>query len=184
MEKQRILTLRSAVIEQSSTIVQALWIAFFAIGTAIGAQIELYHHPVPYTMQTFFVLLSGAVLGKRNGALSQLLYLAAGVIGLPVFASWGFGAARLIGPTGGYLLSFPIAAWVIGYLVEQRKNYFWMLLSMIIGLFIVFTLGTVYLNGIYFHDWSNSLISGLMIFSWWDGVKLIAAAGIAYRFRK
>jgi len=184
MEKNNILTLRSVAAEQHSVLIQTLWITMFAVGTAIGGQIELYHHPVPYTTQTFFVLLSGAILGKRNGAMSQLLYLTAGAIGLPVFSSWGWGIARIIGPTGGYLLSFPIAAWVIGYLVEQKKDYMWMVISMVIGLFVVFSLGTIYLNFVYFHDWSSSISSGFLMFSFWDGVKLLAAAGIAHRLRK
>lgn len=161
--------------------VQALWIGAFTLLTAIGAQIEIPHAPVPYTLQTFFVLLSGAILGKRNGALSQLLYVVIGIAGLPVFSSWGFGVARILGPTGGYLLAFPVAAFVVGYLVRQHSSFFWTLLSMFIGLFIIFSLGTLQLNFVYFHDWSQSFSNGFLIFSWWDVVKLFAAAGIAHR---
>jgi biotin transport system substrate-specific component len=160
--------------------VQALWVTLFAFLTAVGAQIEIPHSPVPYTMQTFFVLLSGALLGKRNGALSQLLYVTAGIAGMPVFSSWGFGVARVFGPTGGYLLAFPVAAFVVGYLVHQHKNFFWILLSMFTGLFVIFTLGTLQLNFLYFHDWAQSFTNGFLIFSWWDMVKLLSAAGIAY----
>ncbi len=166
----------------SRTIVmQALWITGFALMTAVGAQIQIPHQPVPYTLQTFFVLLSGALLGKRNGALSQILYVALGAAGMPLFSSWGFGLARVLGPTGGYLLAFPVAAFVVGYLVRRQNNFVWTLVSMFIGLVIIFSLGTLQLNFLYFHDWALSLTNGFLIFSWWDVVKLVAAAGIVTR---
>ena len=88
----------------------------FAALTAAGAQIEIPNSPVPFTLQTLFVLLSGALLGPRLGTVSMLAYLGAGAAGLPVFSSFGFGVARLLGPTGGYLLAFPAAAFVAGSL--------------------------------------------------------------------
>src|SRR6059036_2957404 len=100
--------LPAIAIAKQSWIAQAFWVTIFAFGTTIGAQIGIPHQPVPYTMQTFFVLLSGAVLCGRNAAISQTVYLLAGAIGLPVFAGFGSGIARLLGPTGGYLLSFPV----------------------------------------------------------------------------
>ena len=159
-------------------------ITLFAGLTALGAQIEIPAYPVPFTLQTFFVLLSGAFLGARNGAVSQLLYLLAGTAGLPVFSGFGFGIVRLFGPAGGYLLSFPVAALVVGYLSEKRRNFAWSFLSMLTGLFTVFAFGTFYLNTIYLHDWSISFKSGVLIFSWWDCLKLIAAAGIFSQLSK
>src|SRR6185503_16683422 len=102
----------------------------FAALTAIGAQIEIPNAPVPYTLQTLFVLLSGALLGPRYGAASMLLYLAAGALGLPVFSSFGFGAARLLGPTGGYLLAFPAASFATGYLAGERPTFIRLVLAM------------------------------------------------------
>lgn len=181
---EKTVTIKSLTLENQSIIVQAFWITAFAILTAFGAQIEIPHVPVPYTLQTFFVLLAGAVLGKRNGAISMSLYLIAGVAGLPVFSGWGFGLAKIIGPTGGYLLSFPIAAFVVGYLLQQRHNFIWSFVSMFVGLFVIFTLGTLHLNFVYFHNWSESIVNGFFIFSWWDGVKLVAAAAIANQVNK
>ncbi len=100
-QSQTIKTNLFPVVEKSIA-TQALWITTITALTAIGAQIEIPHIPVPYTLQTLFVLLSGAVLGKRNATISQAMYLLAGVLGLPVFAQFGFGFAKLIGPTGGY----------------------------------------------------------------------------------
>ena len=162
--------------------VQAFWVITFSILTAIGAQIEIPNQPVPYTLQTFFVLLAGAFLGKRNGAASMGLYLLLGAIGMPVFSSGAFGLSRILGPTGGYLLSFPIAAFVVGYLARLRQEFWWMMVSMVIGSCIIFTIGTIQLNIVYLHNWVNSVQAGFLIFSWWDAVKIIGAATIAHHF--
>ena len=160
----------------------AFWICTFAVLTAAGAQIELPNQPVPFTLQTFFVFLAGAILGKRGAAMSMGLYLILGASGLPVFSSGSFGLAKLVGPTGGYLLSFPVAAFAVGYLTRLRSEYWWMLLSMFVGSFIIFSLGTLQLNFLYFHNWMNSFQAGFLIFSWWDGVKIIGAATIAFTY--
>ena len=180
MNRSGVLSVKPLSIRQEGVLAHVFWITLFAALTAIGAQVEIPHRPVPFTLQTFFVLLSGAMLGKGRGASSQLFYLLLGAIGIPVFSGWGFGFARLIGPTGGYLLSFPIAAFVVGYLVRKESGLAWTILSMAIGLFIVFSLGTIQLNFLYIHDWPQAMKSGFFIFSWWDGAKLIAAA-VIYR---
>jgi biotin transport system substrate-specific component len=161
---------------EQSVLSQMVWIAFFAAATAIGARIEILHQPVPYTMQTMFVLLAGAFLGARNGAISQMLYLAIGVLGAPVFSMGGFGIVRLLGPTGGYLLAFPVAAAVVGYLVHARPTLLWSFISMTIGLIIIFVSGTVQLYAVVFKSWGDAFDAGFLIFSWWDVLKLSAAA--------
>lgn len=163
---------------RQSTITQALWIVSFSLLTTVGAYIEIPHHPVPYTLQTFFVLLVGAMLGKRDAALSQLLYVSAGAVGLPVFSSGGFGLAKLLGPTGGYLLSFPVAAFVVGYLLESNKKLLWVIISLFVGSLVIFSLGTLQLYFVYYRDWSLAFTNGFLIFSWWDVVKIMAVAGI------
>jgi len=156
----------------------------FAVLTGVGAQIEIPHEPVPYTMQTFFVLLSGAILGKRDGFMSMCAYLALGLIGVPVFSSAGFGLARILGPTGGYLIAFPAAALVVGYLTEYRQTFLWTAASMLLGLLIVFSFGTIQLHFVYTHDWRTAFTAGFLIFSWWDAVKLFAAATIVFQYRR
>ncbi|HCV43453.1 MAG TPA: BioY family transporter, partial [Bacteroidetes bacterium] len=130
----------------------------------------------PYTLQTMFILLSGAFLGARNGAMSQIIYLALGILGAPVFSMGGFGIAWLQGPTGGYLLSFPIAAVVVGYLVQVRRSLSWSLISMACGMTVIFVVGTVQLYAVVFKNWSEAFTAGFLIFSWWDILKLSAAA--------
>jgi len=174
MQETLAVSLRSTA--RHNVAVQTFGVILLAGLTALGAQVQIPHQPVPYTLQTFFVLLSGALLGKRNGAISQSLYLLAGAIGAPVFAGWGFGLARLAGPTGGYLLSFPVAAFAVGYILADRKEILWSIVAMFTGLLIVFTLGALQLNLLYFHNWSQAFLNGFLIFSWWDVVKLAGAA--------
>lgn len=184
MENTKSLNLKSLAWGEQNITTQALWITMFAALTAVGAQIEIPHQPVPYTLQTFFVLLSGALLGKRNGTFSQLTYLTAGLVGLPVFAGGSFGFAKLIGPTGGYLLSFPVAAFVVGYLLNFKKLFVWALVSLSMGAVVIFSLGTLQLYFVYYHDWALAFTNGFLIFSWWDIIKIVAAAGIYMQFKK
>ena len=95
----------------------------FALALAAAAQvaIPLPGTPVPFTLQPLLVLLAGFWLGPAAGAASMTLYLLAGAVGLPVFAPVGApGVARLLGPTGGYLLAYPVAAAVVGALADRR----------------------------------------------------------------
>ncbi len=167
-----------------NTLAQAAWIALFAVLTALAAQVEIARTPVPYTLQTFVVLMAGAMLGSRNGALSQIAYLTAGALGAPVFASFGFGLPRLLGPTGGYLLAFPFAAAVVGYLVVRRRALWWTFVSMAAGLLVIFVSGTVQLNAVLLHDWPSSIAGGFLIFSLWDLVKISAAAMIYHELAR
>ena len=180
-------------------VAQGFWIVTFALATALGAQLEIPHQPVPYTFQTFFVILAGGMLGRRNALLSMTLYLTAGVLGAPVFSGGGFGLAKLLGPTGGYLIGFPFAALLISSLISLRpglatrdkgglRNYLltygWTCLAVTSGLLLVFLAGTIQLNAVYFHNWSASFQSGFLIFSWWDLLKLAAATTICVELRR
>lgn len=102
------------------------WMIFAAMFAALTAavawfKIPLPFTPVPITLQTLLVLLSGAVLGAYYGALAMIIYLLLGAIGLPVFAGGSSGIGVLLGPTGGYLFSYPIAAFVIGKMTKSKK---------------------------------------------------------------
>src|SRR5216117_1099638 len=112
---------RALVIDNSTLIIRrTLAVVLGAILVAAAAQVALPlpGTPVPFTLQPLAVLLVGGLLGARFGALSLILYLAMGAAGLPVFTPTVplFGIARLLGPTGGYLLAYPVAAWVTGWL--------------------------------------------------------------------
>ena len=175
---------RSWNIADQTILVQALWIAGFAAATALGARVEIPHQPVPFTLQTMVVLLAGAFLGPRNGAISQVLYLGAGAIGLPVFAGGAPGFLHLVGPTGGYLMAFPAAAAVAGYLVTLRRSLPWTVLSMTAGLLVIFTSGTIHLYTFYIKNVASAIAAGFLIFSWWDMLKLGAASMIYHEIAK
>ncbi len=118
----------------SKWLVKVIGVGSFIILTTLGAYvwIPLPFTPVPLTLQTFFVLLSGAVLGGNLGALSQFGYWIIGGLGLPFFAGASFGVSSLIGPSGGYLLGFILASWITGWLLNKKKasysGLFWIFL--------------------------------------------------------
>jgi biotin transport system substrate-specific component len=102
--------------------------------------------PVPMTLQPLAVLVVGGLLGPASGISALVLYIALGALGLPVFAGGGSGALRLIGPTGGYLLAFPIAAGVTGFLVGRAPHsVFRILLACAVGMVIIHTGGVAQL---------------------------------------
>jgi biotin transport system substrate-specific component len=94
-------------------------VGVFAAATALAAYITVPALPVPVTMQTLVVILSGALLGPVLGAAAQVTYLLAGAVGAPWFAGGTAGAIKLFGPTGGYLLAFPVAAFLVGLLARR-----------------------------------------------------------------
>jgi biotin transport system substrate-specific component len=127
-------------------------VLFVTALTAAAAQVSipLPFTPVPFTLQPMIVLVGGAALGSRLGPTSQVLYLLAGLAGLPVFAASPVlpqGLARLLGPTGGYLLSYPIAACVAGWLAERRfdRRYATSIVAMACGLAVIFAFGVAWL---------------------------------------
>ena len=132
--------------------IQFAAVLFVTALTAAAAQVSipLPFTPVPFTLQPMIVLLGGAVLGGRLGMASQLLYLLIGIAGLPVFAASPVlpqGALRLLGPTGGYLMSYPLAALVTGALAERGfdRRYLTSVLAMAAGLTLVFVCGVAWL---------------------------------------
>jgi len=156
---------------------------FIAALTAAAAQISipLPFTDVPFTFQPMVVLVGGLALGPRLGVASQVLYLAAGIAGLPVFATSAVlpqGAARLFGPTGGYLMAYPVAALVTGYLGARGfdRRYVTSLLAMLAGLGVVFTSGVLWLSllvGV-----QPALAAGFYPFVIKDTIKLALAAGV------
>jgi biotin transport system substrate-specific component len=127
-------------------------VLFVTALTAIAAQVSvpLPFTPVPFTLQPMVVLLGGAALGARLGMASQVLYLALGLAGFPVFAASAVlpqGILRLLGPTGGYLMSYPFAAFLTGALAERAfdRRYLTSVVAMAAGLALIFAAGVVWL---------------------------------------
>jgi biotin transport system substrate-specific component len=167
-------------------------VLFITVLTAAAAQISfpLPFTQVPFTFQPMIVLVGGLVLGSRLGLASQALYLLAGIAGLPVFAASVTlppGAFRLLGPTGGYLMAYPLAAFAVGYLAERgwARRYATSLAAMLVGLGIIYLAGTIWLayfarlvSGSAAVGLTAALASGVYPFVLADLAKLAAAAGI------
>jgi len=174
----------------SSSFIRAGAVLFVTALTAAAAQISipLPFTQVPFTFQPMVVLLGGLALGPRLGLASQVLYLLAGIAGLPVFAASATlppGALRLLGPTGGYLMSYPVAALVTGYLAERGfdRRYVTSILAMLAGLAVIYACGATWL-GVFARTGSGpmgvqaALAAGVYPFIAADLVKLVVAAGI------
>jgi biotin transport system substrate-specific component len=157
--------------------------------TAAAAQVSvpLPFTPVPATFQPMIVLLGGVALGSSLGMWSQITYLAIGALGLPVFAASPLlpqGMARLVGPTGGYLLCYPIAAFVAGWLAERGfdRRYLGSVLAMAAGLVVIYTCGTAWLAlmtaSVPSGGLQAALAAGVYPFVLADVMKLFIAAGV------
>jgi biotin transport system substrate-specific component len=162
-------------------------VLFVTVLTIASAQVSIPvpFTPVPFTFQPMVVLLGAAALGGRLGAASQVLYLTLGIIGMPVFAASPIlpqGVGRLLGPTGGYLMAYPLAAFVAGSLAEQGydRRYFTALVAMVAGLAFVFAGGVAWLALVAqpAAGFAGALAAGLYPFLAADLAKLMIAAGV------
>lgn len=173
-------------------LIRAAAVLFVAALTAAAAQVSipLPFTAVPFTFQPTVVLIGGLALGSRLGMTSQLLYLAAGLAGFQVFAASATlppGPLRLLGPTGGYLLAYPLAAFVAGWLAERGldRRYAGSLLALVAGLLVVYTSGVLWL-ALFARVGAESaavglqraFVTGVLPFAAADLVKLAAAAAI------
>ena len=167
---------------KSKTVSRAIGCGVFIVLMILGAYIRmpLFFTPVPVTLQTFFVLLSGAMLGRRWGSLSQAAYLSIGALGLPVFQGYGGGLSHIFGPTGGYLLGFIPASYLVGYLLsgDKKMSAFKVSASMAGGLILIYTLGIIWLKLLLNIGLSTAFMLGLYPFLPGAVVKLIAASSI------
>ena len=186
---EKVVAVRADVVK--SVAQKVLMATFFAVFTAGMAQIavKLPFTPVPITLQTLAVIISGMVLGSRWGLLSQLEYVALGLAGVPIFARGGAGLGHLLGPTGGYLIGFIGASFVAGLIVELwqgKGSTIKFFLAGIAGITVVYLMGALWLS-----VWLNLLqqIAGTKaILTAWDlGIKpfiladllkVVIAAGI------
>lgn len=162
-------------------------VPLFAVITAICSQIVI---PLPFTMVpinlgSFAVFLTGAMLKKRDGFLSQLIYISMGLLGLPVFSCFGSGIGKILGPTGGFILSYCIMAFVISFLIEKLPEHFISyVLAMIGSLLICYLCGS--LGFILYSGCSllTALTSTVFPFVIFDVFKILLASSIAVKLRR
>lgn len=167
----------------NATLARAASIALFAALTALTARITipLPFTPVPITLQVMVVLLAGLTLGAKDGAFSQIVYIASIALGLPLDAN-GLGAAAFASPTAGYLIGFIAGAFVAGYLAERGldRSRALRVLASIAGVGVIYFIGTAWLTQMFLGgDWAKGWALGVAPFIVIDLVKALIASATA-----
>jgi len=169
---------------------QAAIVIAASVFVAVCARVSvpLPFTPVPLTMQNFGVLAVGLLLGSRRGFAALALYLLEGALGLPVFSPsvlLGFGVARLLGPTGGFLLAYPLVAFVAGYIYEhasEKHDFGWAAVSAVAAELLLFASGLGWL-AVLTHSVTLALKFGLYWFVFAEVIKVLMAAAVAARWQ-
>jgi biotin transport system substrate-specific component len=161
----------------------AVTLAVIVTAAAAQVSVPLPFTPVPLVLTPLAVLVSAAALGSRLGTVAQVMYLVAGIAGLPVFApstQLPPGALRLFGPTGGYLMAYPAAAFITGYLAERGwdRRFWTSFAAMLAGLVVIFAGGVSWLAVSVTHSLALATTAGLRWFIVLDVLKLLAGAMI------
>lgn len=174
-------TLVGTFVAPSDWLKSAALVVAFSLLTALAAQvvIPLPWTPVPITGQTFAVLLTGALLGSRLGAAATILYLVEGAAGLPFFRGGAGGAAHFSGATAGYLLAFPLAAFVTGLLAERGwdRRFLTAAAAMALGSVVILASGWAWLT-LFFRTAQDAFFAGVAPFLAGDVVKITLAAAL------
>lgn len=175
-------TLRHAALPETGLLADVL-LVFLGAGLIAGAAqvaIPLPFTPVPITGQTFAVLLVGAALGTARGGASVLLYLLLGLVGAPVYAHGASGWAVIAGASGGYLVSFPLAAALTGFLAERRwdRRFSSAVGAMLTGNLVIYLVGLPWLAVVLHTGLEKTLELGLYPFVPGDILKLYLAAAL------
>lgn len=180
-------TLSVAFFPKETLLRQALLVVGAVVFIALAAQVTWNYpfietkagNPVPITGQTFAILVTGVLLGARLGTAAVLAYLVAGIVGAPVFADWSRYYTAFAGATGGYLIGFLPAAFIVGWFAERGwDRSMWLLLPMLIANAIIYVPGLIWLNGwLAIMDFPvDTFEAGLWPFIPGDLAKLVAAA--------
>ncbi len=161
--------------------------AFFAALTAVGAFLAIPVEPVPFSLQTFFVLMAGVVLGPRYGALSQGVYTLLGLVA-PVYAGGASGPGILFGPRGGYIFGFIAAALVVGFLsrgsTRSVRGYVQVAGAMLAGVLVIYGGGMLTLHLVLGLDFRQAFLGGVLPFLPLDILKAFLAAPLSLRIKK
>ncbi len=165
----------------NKTINRILGVSVFVVLTILGAfvRIPLPFTPVPLTLQTFFVLLSGLFLGRKLGGLSQIVYLLLGIAGVPLFTGTGSGVLHILGPTGGYLAGFVAASFYVGRNIRRAdRSYRQAAAVLLTGDCILLCCGVLWLKLITGFSFAKLVWIGFIPFIPGDILKVAAAAAL------
>ncbi len=170
--------------QQPISLRMTVYSALFAALTAVGAYMVLPIGPVPVVMQNLFVFLAGLILGGRWGLASVGIYLLAGAVGLPVFAGGTGGVGRFFGPTGGYLIGYLPAVFLIGWIATKTgQRPVGDLLAMLCGTVVLYACGLVWLKLLTGLPWPKAFAVGMLPFLVGDALKIAVAVPIARALR-
>jgi biotin transport system substrate-specific component len=177
----------------NNTIKKLVFTALFAAIISAGAFIAVPIGPVPIVLQNLFTLLAGLLLGPFLGAASVALFLAAGAVGMPVFSGGSSGLARMMGPTGGYMLGYLLGAFAAGLIAGpaerddaagKGKTYFRLALAVSAGVLIVYIPGLIHLKMFLNTSWAQTFAAGFFPFILGDIAKGVCAFLVAPRLRR
>ena len=173
---------RPTIIDRIFTRRLALDIVLVIAGTALtagAAQLMIPLEPVPFTMQTFAVLLVGTAIGPVRGALSMLLYAVVGAFGLPVFAGTSSGSVFAL-PSGGYIVGFILAAALVGWLAQLKwdRKFLKMIVTFVAGSLVIYAVGVPWLAASLGLSLGDALMFGVVPFLVGDALKALLAAGL------
>ncbi|WP_078379199.1 biotin transporter BioY [Sutcliffiella halmapala] len=156
----------------------AMFVALMAIGANITSWLPFLEVAgIPLSMQPFFCVLAGILLGSRLGAISMFVYLLVGVAGAPVFAQFGSGMGSVLGASGGFLLSYIVTAFVVGLIVERQANpgLKTFMSASFVGIILIYFIGTTYMYFIvnYVLEGTMSYLAAWGIMAWFSVKDLV-----------
>jgi biotin transport system substrate-specific component len=170
--------------DSSSQLRMMVYASLFAALTAVGAFLAIPIGPVPIVLQNMFVYLAGLLMGSRWGLASVGVYLLAGACGLPVFAGGLGGIGRIVGPTGGYLIGYLPAVYIIGKIsARTHQGAVYDVLAMICATVVLYACGVSWLKIVTGMTPAKALAVGMAPFLVGDALKIAAAAAIAKTLR-
>jgi biotin transport system substrate-specific component len=170
---------------KNKSILSLTYCALFAALTAILSQVSIPIGPVPINLATLSVVMAGTVLGAKYGALSQLVYVLLGAAGLPVFAGFRGGIHAIVGPTGGYILGYIAAAWLVGVMSRRLGGkIIYLIVSMAAGITLCYLLGTVWFMIVTNTGLWASLMLCVFPFLIGDAAKIAVAVALVPQLRK
>lgn len=170
----------------ASSLKGMVYASMFGALTAVGALLSIPLYPVPLTLQNLFTFLSGLLLGGYYGALSQVVYVLLGVIGVPIFGGGKAGLGVLLGPTGGYLFGFIIGAYVIGKVARARSDpgVAWLFMAIVLGDMVIYAVGITQLSFVARLGVKKALLVGFLPFVAGDALKSLVAGLLAMKIRR